>query len=219
VRDIFLKPTATLLGLVLLTMSCNAPRREAPEAAFKALEERLLNAQVVQLAFHVTAEGAVTADIHGTLDIETGTAIQLKGSGLFAGDSIDLELRAEDDRFDFGNRPHRTVTSTPRELREALLIGLTRMGILHNLARLTGNAPPDHADGGVRDWVVVDSFAVDPQHDSAMSFALIVAGKPSGSATLEFAPAGHPVERRQTVRFPSGEMRVVERYSNVSIKR
>jgi len=41
----------------------------------------------------------------------------------------------------------------PPEVREALVIGLTRMGILHNLARLVAGVPPDRASGGVRDWV------------------------------------------------------------------
>lgn len=216
-KDMSARSTAAAIGLMFLAVGCRAPHFEAPEVAFKGLEERMLNAQVVQLAFHITAEGAVSADLDGSLELGTGT-ILLKGNGVFAGNRVDLVLEADDDQVAFGNRPDQKVTDTPPELRAAILIGLTRMGILHNLARLTGGALPDHANGGVREWVVVDSLAVDPRHDSTVSFALTVDGQPSGTATLGLAPSGHPVERHQTVHFTSGEMRVIERYSNVIIE-
>jgi hypothetical protein len=214
----FARSLGTAIGLVSLTMSCAAPPRD-PEVAFRALEERLRDAQVIRLAFHVTAEGAVSADIGGNLEMGTGAAIRLEGRGVFAGDSVDLALETDDGQVEFGNRPDRNVADTPPELRDAILVGLTRMGVLHNLARLTGNALPDHADGGAGDWVVADSFAVDPGGDAAVSFSIFVGGQPSGSATLEISPTGLPVERRQTVHFPAGDMRVIERYSNVTIER
>ena len=63
--DTFPKSIAALIGLVSLSASCATPRPEAPDVAFRALEERLLDARVIRLAFHVTAEGAVAADIRG----------------------------------------------------------------------------------------------------------------------------------------------------------
>lgn len=213
----FVKYIAALTGFFCLTTGYKTPHTEAPEVAFKTLEERLLHAQEVKLAFRVSAVGAVSADIHGILEMETGAGILLKGRGSFGGDSVDLELRADNYQVEFGNRSERKVADTPPKLREALLIGLTRMGILHNLARLTGNALPDHAEGGIREWVVVDSFTRDTQCEDAISFALTVAGTHSGSATLQISPSGQPVERHQTVHFPSGEMRVVEQYSDVTI--
>jgi hypothetical protein len=150
----------------------------------------------------------------------TGATILLRAGGVFAGDSVDLLLLESDDgRVEFGNGAGRRSAASPPEVREAVLIGFTRMGILHNLARLMANELPDHADGGVTDWVVADSFAVDPQRDAGVSFDLFVAGRPSGSATLEISPAGQPVERLQTVNFPSGVMRVTETYSSVTIER
>lgn len=52
--------------------------------------------------------------------------------------------------------------------------------------------------------MVVDSFTVDPGHDTAPSFDLTVSGIPSGPVTLEIDPSGLPVESHQTVRFPAG---------------
>ncbi len=98
------------------------------------------------------------------------------------------------------------------------LIGLTHMGILHNLARSSESALPDHAGGGVREWVAAESFTLAFGRDSAPSFDLIVAGTPSGSVTLDIGPSGLPAERHQTVRFPSGDMHLVERYSDVTIE-
>ena len=49
--------------------------------------------------------------------------------------------------------------ATPPALNEAIVIGLTRMGHLHNIAVLTGGLPPDHSDGGAADWVRVANFA------------------------------------------------------------
>lgn len=99
-----------------------------------------------------------------------------------------------------------------------MLIGLTRMGILHNLARLIAEAAPDHADSGVREWATVDDFAADPEDPAALSFAITVAGTPAATARLQLDAAGLPLLRQQTVRFPGGEMRVTERYSAVAIE-
>jgi hypothetical protein len=61
-----------------------------------------------------------------------------------------------------GNAVRRFHADAPAGLTEALVLGFTRMGILHNLARLTRGAAPDHADGGVREWVEVRDVHVVP---------------------------------------------------------
>jgi hypothetical protein len=190
----------------------------APEAEFTALEDRLLEARLVRLEFHVTSEGAFAADLQGELEVAARENLRLAAFGDFGGQTADLMLRSDGRQVEYGNGPNRNTVPAPPELREALLLGLTRMGILHNLARLTTVAPPDHADGGVREWVTVDTFALDALDPRAMSFEISVAGAPSGSASLEIDPQGRPVVRRQTVRFSSGEMRVVERYLAVTIE-
>ena len=192
-----------------------------PADVIRALENRLLDANVARLAFHVTAEGAFQADIRGELNIEPGGRVGLTGTGFFGPDSVDLFLLSERGKLEYGNGPDRTTIPTPSYLTESLLIGLSRMGILHNLARLTENAPPDHAGGGVLDWVVLDSFQADTAaiaETYPVIFAMTVAGEPSGTASLEIDRNGYPAVRRQTVQFPEGEMRVVERYENVLIE-
>lgn len=212
-----------LVGVLWMLAGCGSetPRNDVaeadPAARFEELERRLVDADTVRIAYRVTAEGAVAADISGEVTIREDE-IQLTGAGTFAGEEVDVFVRGDGDTFAFGNQTIRDTVPTPAALGEAVLIGFTRMGILHNLARLTAPAPPDHADGGVRDWVTVDALAVDPADPAAVTFNLTVAGQPSGSASLEIDQDGVPVVRRQTVQFPTGEMRVEERYSAVVIR-
>lgn len=185
-----------------------------PAARMAELESRLLDARRAALDFRVTAEGAAAIEVAGHLRREEGGGVELRAEGTFGGRTVDLLLRTEGDRYEFGNGPERATAPVPPALWEALVLGFTRMGVLHNLARLSGNAPPDHAEGGVGEWVVVDGF---DHADDALTFDITVAGQPSGSASLELGLDGLPHLRRQSVRFPNGEMRVVERYTEVTV--
>ncbi|MEE4331440.1 MAG: hypothetical protein V2J10_11265 [Wenzhouxiangella sp.] len=213
---------ATKLGLlpatlVLAACAVTAPLESDPSTRFDALERRLLEAEALSFAFHITAEGAISVDLRGTYRKTSSDDYRLSAAGDFAGQAIDLSLRTDGDQLLLDNRIEQSSVSRPEYLNEALVIGLTRMGLLHNLARLAGNRPPDHADGGVREWVTVTGLATVPETDRSVSFEIIVADQPSGSASLALDPDGRPILRRQTVRFPSGEMRVTERYSAVAI--
>lgn len=211
-----------LVGLVLMLLACGSGGRQGestptePAHRLDELESRLLAADTVRFAYRVRAHGAVEAELAGEVSILEGR-IDVTGAGHFADQPVEVFVHGDGEFYEFGNRTTHEKLPTPGELREALLIGFTRMGILHNLARLTGAAPPDHADGGVREWVTIDSVTMDPADSAAISFNLTVAEKPSGSASLEIDEAGLPVMRRQTVLFPSGEMRVEDRYSTVTI--
>lgn len=209
----------SLAAMVLACGACESHDEMGsadPASRLERLEGRLLAADTVRLSYRVRAQGAVEAELAGEVSL-VEERIEVTGSGHFAGQPVEVFLHAGQQSYEFGNRVTRTSLPTPDSLREALVIGFTRMGILHNLARLSAAAPPDHADGGVREWASVDSVITDPADPAAVSFGLIVAGKPSGTASLEISEAGLPVLRRQTVEFPSGAMRVEERYSMVTI--
>lgn len=190
-----------------------APAGAEAAAVLDAFEDRLLKAGTVRLDFHATAEGAMEADLRGALHIGPADQVVLTASGSFAGKPVDVVLRSEPGGLQIGSRTVRR----PDHLKEALVIGFTRMGILHNLARLTSGREPDHANGGVRDWVTVGAFGRRARPSDALVFQVTVAGRPAGSASLEIDASGRPVLRRQTVKFPSGEMRVTERYAAVTI--
>ena len=207
-----------------------------PARRFEALEARLLDAPELHITFTVTSEGAFPASLTGTLDLGRDSTVALRADGSFGDAVVDLHLRS-DGRVTEGGSGDATFSGpTPPALREALVVGLTRMGILHNLALLTAAAPPDRAGGGVAEWVQVHEVhdprrpATDPATTGAdrpaanrapaerpgldgLAFTLHVAGARAGEAVLWLDPAtGLPVERHQTVVFPSGRMAVVERY-------
>jgi hypothetical protein len=212
--------------LLLFLVGCTSapppgpgPAPDDPAAAFRALEDRLLQAGTVRLHFGVTAEGVIAAELRGALEMTPDGGIRLTASGQFDGQAVNVLLQCEAGGCAFGNAGNPVTAARPAQLKEAVVIGFTRMGILHNLARLTGGKPPDHAQGGVREWVVASSFAEDPENPSVMSFELTVAGAPVGTAKLQIDARGRPVFRRQTVQFPSGQMRVVEWYSAITIER
>lgn len=185
-----------------------------PEARMDWLEERLMTADSVVVDFHVTSSGAFTADIRGRFSMGPSGRTVIDGDGSFGGSPVDLTLISDGAETTFANGDSSATATHPAELREAILIGLTRMGILHNLARLTQVAPPDHGEGGVRDWVATGPYRAD---STGLGFDITVGGQPAGSASLEIDKTGDPVVRYQRVAFPSGEMMVTERYTNVYI--
>jgi hypothetical protein len=130
---------------------------------------------------------------------------------------VDLALVTRGDSLVFGDATEPATAPRPEHLREALVIGLTRMGILHNIARLTGDAAPDHADGGVAEWVVAERLraADERQADAGIEFDITVSGQPAGAAVLTTGSDGLPAIRRQTVHFPEGDMHIVERYTRL----
>lgn len=214
-------PHALPFVFLLLTCaslaSCRVAPLGPPANEFARLEQRLEQAQSVRMDFHVTAEGAVEADLRGSLRVEGDQELHLRAEGTFAGKDVQVSFHSTTTGSGDEGAGH-DVDASGRELRDAVLVGLTRMGILHNLARLSAQKPIDHGTGGVRDWVTVGALRSDPERPRALVFDLSVAGEPSGTASLELGPTGSPTVRHQTVHFPDGDMRVVERYSDVELR-
>jgi hypothetical protein len=160
-----------------------------PEALFQNLEDRLLGAPALRMRYRITAEGAVTASLNGTLYLAEGSQVELHATGTFAGAPVQLYLQSDGRRMDGGSQKRAFTAATPAQLREALVIGLTRMGLLHNLAQLTAGAAPDHATGGVQEWVRVRGLTGEEEDAVAaefrgLRFAIFVSGQRSGGATL-----------------------------------
>ncbi|MEM9459034.1 MAG: hypothetical protein AAGF11_32955 [Myxococcota bacterium] len=184
-----------------------------PGTLFLELERRLAEGPL-HLRFEVVADGVVEASWVGELMV--GPVVDLWARGRFAGKDHVLRLWTEGDRLRIGSGEAPKIDlPRPAALAPALLLGWTRMGVLHNLAMLVGGAPPDHAAGGVEDWVqtVDHRRPTSPgSQGDGVTFGLVVGGEPSGEATLWLDARGTPVRREQTVEFPEGVMRVVERY-------
>jgi hypothetical protein len=176
----------------------------------------------VHVPFEVEAVGAVEVALTGDLFLGPEGAARLEARGIFAGREVDVMAVSDGERLLWSGAPE--PVPAPEGLRDALAVGLTRMGILHNVARLTAGAPPDHIEGGVRDWVVVspDSAGAAPAPDltgEGLTRAITVDGVPSGAFRLTFDEEGRiPRIRRQRVDFPEGRMEVTERYPTVALE-
>jgi len=219
----------TLTGAALLGIQSASAQDivgvEGPAAAeLVALEARLLAAPSVRVRYDITAKGALTTHLKGELGLQGESRLKLDGAGPFGGSELNVSLVSDGKSLKGGTQPRPFDISTPPALREAVAIGFTRMGLLHNLARLTAGAPPDHAGGGVQDWVVLRGVKkgeiekIGEVRAVPLSFELVVSGVPSGVATLWLdEDSGLPVQRTQTVHFGSDEMEVLERYGSFEV--
>ena len=246
----FACPCVVALSLAALARGAGTEDTMDPSAAevFTALEQRLLASETVWVEAHLVATGAFQADVRQTLELYGDNAGILAIDGTFGtavvtkrleSDGAELKLRlgavgsasaetTADRRVaeltDEAGEPEELGLSLGPEFQKAILIGATRMGLLHNVAILTQNGAPDHQNGGVDTWVITNGFrwAGELQEGErllrAVEFELEVAGTPSGSATLWLdAESWLPVKRTQTVNFPSGRMDVVETYESLVV--
>jgi hypothetical protein len=194
----------------------------AAEPSLEALEALLADpSQSVHVPFEVEATGAVEVALTGDLFLGPEGAARLEARGTFAGREVDVMAVSDGERLVWSGAPG--PVPSPDGLRDALVVGLTRMGILHNIARLTAGAPPDRMEGGVREWVVVspDSAGAAPAPGltgEGLTRAITVDGVPSGAFRLTFDETGRlPRIRLQGVDFPQGRMDVTERYPTVAL--
>lgn len=195
------------------------PRVE-PAQQLADLETRLLAAERVQLTFDVSASGVVEAELRGILIVERGRVARIDASGRFGGASGEVSMSGDARVVKGTSGAKRFEVARPPELDAALLIGLVRMGVLHNVALLWSARPPDHADGGVTEWVTTKDHArVDVEGgEAAIGFGIVVEGQDVGEAKLVLDASGWPARREQTVRLPAGEMLVIERYEAVEVR-
>jgi len=215
------------LWLVVLLLSGPAAAQNQEGAALMAqLEARLLTARHIDIEATIESRGFVATNLKGRSELLDRNRATWAYAGAFAGKPADLALLADGRALHLKNGAQTREEPLGNESNRALLIGLLRMGLLHNLARLTGLRGADHAQGGVEQWVKLDSFrpttfAQSGEFEGMMSFGfdLVVAGANSGSARLWLDPAsGLPRRRQQTVRFPQGEMIVIEDYTRFVVE-
>jgi len=185
------------------------PNPTPARAAFDAIERQLIGAGQIELTARITAEGPVHAALEGTLLMD-GSRVILGFDGAFEDREVQLSLTADGNSMSGGNGTLSFEHARPRALDDGLLIGLLRMGILHNLTVLASGNPPQGTFGNVREWVQVHDVRREDDH---FAFDIEIDGKRVASAKLWLdATTGLPARREQTVRFPSGTMTVVETY-------
>jgi hypothetical protein len=203
------------------------PKREDAwaERTMIDLERRLQEASRVEIAFDIQSEGTVVSQLRGTLVWTRDAELRLDATGEFAGQPQQLQLLADAETLEVrvaGEVRH--SGPRPSKLIEAVVLSFTRQGLLHNLAVATGGLPPTLADGGFDEWVRVVEPQLGPSEvfgeaeARPLEFQLEVEGQHVGHATLWLGADELPIERHQTVEFPEGQMKVVERYSKFVVE-
>jgi hypothetical protein len=220
------KTRRAALILTFIASACSTPqvknkKQEAPmvvdaEAHFSMLEQTLLKAKKVFMAIKVTSSGAVSSSLMGELRLSESNQAHLKFNGEFAGNPVEMHLSSRENRMSGGSGDKSFEEGAPPALNEGILLGLARMGILHNLAMLSAGSPPQGTDGNVRDWVQARNFSYD-ETTKAIRFEIVVSGAPSGEVELwlDEETGRFPTRRKQTVHFPEGDMHVEEIYEQV----
>lgn len=221
-----MKQRRAAIILTLIVSACSAPQVEEKnqetsavvdaEARFSQLEQRLLEAGKVSMAIRITSSGAVSSSLKGELGLSKPNQAHLEFEGEFAGNPVEMRLDSRENRMSGGSADKSFEEDTPPALNEGILLGFTRMGILHNLAMLSAGSPPDGTDGKIRDWVQVQNFSYD-ETTKAIRFEIVVSGTPSGEVELwlDEETGRFPTRRKQTVHFPGGDMHVEEIYEQV----
>jgi hypothetical protein len=218
-----LRPLALALALCA---ACSGPARvpDDPQQAFAALEQRLLEAPAVLSVSHLTAEGAFSADLRSEHVVTRSGTGRIRAVGSFAGQRVDLTLAFDGERMLLSGSAGPREFPQPSDVQGGLLLGLTRMGWLHNVAMLVAGQPPDATDGSVREFTRAvrvlggEPLELDGRVRRALTFGVEVRGEPAATAALWLdLETGLPLERWQKVSFPEGEMRVVETYEVFSL--
>ena len=198
---------------------------ETARRGFEALEKKLLEARTVHIDGSITAEGTIAVEMAGSLKLQRGNLVSEWFEGEFAGESRKAFVVSDGKQMRGGDSGGKEFSATtPDALAEALIVGATRMGLLHNIAMLGAGVPPEHSDGGVGDRVRVGEFkwvtdsALDGFLVRHIAFDLFVNDEKSARVEMWVRREnGMPVKRLQVVEFESGEMRVTESYSRFEI--
>lgn len=167
------------------------------------------------MTFDIRGGGVFLSELRGGLNI-AGDEIRAAAHGDFAGQTVALSLIADRQTMLVNNRE--PVPTAPH-LREVLVVGMTRIGLLHNLARLSGDLEPDHSQQGIGDWLAIPAVG---ESGDRLIFDIHVSGTRAACATLDFRGATAttlPSDREQIVYFDEGEMNVSESYTVFEISK
>ncbi len=215
-----------LPSIAVLAVACSSTKQGPRKAQkdFDALEERLLDAPSVHSTSHLTAEGALTADVRCVHGVTRDGNAFLQTKGTLAGQPVDWTFVSDGKRMTITGPSGKRERETPADLRAGLLLGLTRMGWMHNVAMLSAGGWPDATDGKIDEFVRAvnvmtgEELEEEGRTKRALTFGIEVRGQVAATAILWIDPeTGLPIERWQKVQLPNGQMNVVETYESFSL--
>ncbi len=204
------------LFLATILLGCTSAPAEDPEAAFTTMEQRLLAASSISFDFQVAVEGVLEGAFTGSASVASDGALTIHAEGRFIERDLVMDLSTDADSIRMVTSEMSDVVPRQSDTFNAVVVGLTRMGFMHNLAALTTVSPPEQGEGGIQTWVTVTNFSESEvgEYSSGVAFDIFIEEERSSSAVLAIID-GVPALRRQVVSFPGGEMIVTEEFSNL----
>jgi hypothetical protein len=159
---------------------------------FAALEAHLLGLENLNVRFYIEAKGSMQMLAKGEL-VRYGDLLTFIVTGKLNGTTEHGDLRLE---------------KTPEATRRTILLGLTRMGLAHNIYRLYND---QEVDADIDQRVKTANETWDPAARK-LAFDILFNGEKAAEAELWLNDANLPVKRHQVVHFPNGDMIVDETY-------
>jgi len=216
--------------LVLLCVSLATPARcEVNQNArhiLERVEARLLAAKNIEFFVYVDIKEPYARSLNGPLKLE-GDRMEGDFRGSIGPDQARLLVTADGKELKLSLNADQRSGTQPAALRESMLVSLIRIGFANTLINLSQLKPPEHSEGGVKDWITVENVQVREAPVSqgyhsgeiALQFAISINGKPGGHTRLWISTqTGLPLRREQFFDYETADgkkavMRADERYT------
>lgn len=196
----------------------------APASALDALEQRLIAAPSFRVHARLASSGRIQSHFDGTVVAGAGARMRFALQGAFGGRDADALFTCDGARMRGGNRGQPFDLDAAPGLREGVVVGFVRRGLLHDVARLASGKTPDTIDGSARRHLEVVGATHAPGEPirgaatEQWTWALYVDHVHGADETLWLdARTGLPLRRRVVVHFPEGDMDVGEEYDEVDV--
>lgn len=219
--------SALLLSLLCVPASAFAEENANARRILEKVEQRLLDAHYVDLYANVSIDEPYKRQMSGSLIMDESGVLTGRFRGTIGPDPAVLDIKADDQRLTMALNDQQREGSTPKALRESILVGLMRVGLAQSLISLSQLKPPERADGGVRDWVsyanvsLREGAVAQGYHtgEIGLQFDLMIGGKVAGHARLWISTQNQlPTRREQFLSYvdADGQTREIQINENFS---
>jgi hypothetical protein len=192
----------------------------SPPSGLDALEARLQRATSIRIHAVLGSDGALQTRLSGDEVLASNNRVRVVFDGTVGGRQVAARLFSDGSTMRGGDLHAPFRFDTPPSLRDGLEVVLLRMGMLHNVERLSRSQPPEGIDGKARTWLTNTNFdhqAGEPIRGAATeryTFMLSMDRKRGAADVVLWLDSSTslPVRRDLVVHFPEGDMRVREEY-------
>jgi hypothetical protein len=202
---------------VLLAASTLAQAAPTAVQKFESLEALLARAGRFDVKAHVVSSGAVASDLTADVGVANSGIVAIRMHGTLDGKPDDRLLRTDGVVTMVTKDGQDTRLQPGHNMREAVQLGLLRVGLWHNLLLLSHGLQPEHHEGGIKSWTAVDNihYAGAPRAGAtSIAFDVLIENKKVGTATLWIDDKTElPVKREQTIVLDGKKIQTVEDYS------